>query len=533
VARRVPVLLGVVGVVAATALLLAPAGARVAAASEGVVPAHGGVRYVAPVEGEVLRPFEPALTPFGPGHRGADLDHPVDGAVVAAADGVVRHAGPVAGVVWVSLEHADGVLTSYGPLQDLTVAAGDVVGRGQPLGRLAPGGHGHAGADRGLHWGARRDGVYIDPLSLLSPGWRPSLVGPGGWWGTSFAVTPYAPWTGGRLGGLQVASSPVADRPGFAVPPNANHLVLVRGLGSASDGLPFDPAHLGYGPGDVTAHSYAGRAADGERLPGPADDPWRQQRPYGPEDTWRGVEAASAHLRDQLRARWAEEPGRPVDLVGYSMGGVVVLHYLTHHHDAYDPTLPPIGHVVTLASPLQGSDVAALGSGVRDHHLLGPLVDRLQGGGARGGAPPLGVRAIEDLRPGSEVVRSVADGWRWALEQDTAGPLAMGTRVLTVAGHRDRVVAAPRTTVPDPAAGTVRGDDAPVHVHRVLPGDHGSVLETEALREVTWRFLAGEEVVPSPGYLPGAAALAQSSTLRVTEGVLRFHDVTMGAGARP
>jgi hypothetical protein len=110
----------------------------------------------------------------------------------------------------------------------------------------------------------------------------------------------------------------------------------------------------------------------------------------------------------------------------------------------------------------------------------------------------------------------------------------MGTRVLTVAGHRDRVVAAPRTTVPAPATGTDRWDEAPVHVHRVLPGDHGSVLETEALREVTWRFLAGEEVVPSPG-LPAGCGLAgtEQRAPRRPEGVLRYHDATMGAGASP
>jgi predicted esterase len=519
VARRVPVVLVVL------AALLCGAGTH-------PVLAGDDVRYVLPGRGEVLRPFEPARSLFGPGHRGVDLDHPVGGEVVAAAAGVVRYAGAVAGVVWVSVEHADGVTTSYGPLRDLTVATGDPVGSGQPLGRLAPGGHGHAATDRGLHWGARRDGVYIDPLSLLAVRLRPTLVGPGGWWGTELAVTPYDPWAGGRHGGLQVTSSPIATRPGFAVPPNGNHLILVRGLGSASDGLPFDPADLGYAPASVTAHSYAGPVPGDQRVVGPADDPWRHQRPYGPEDTWQGVEAASAHLRDQLRARWAAEPGRAVDLVGYSMGGVVILHYLTHHHDAYDPTLPPVGHVVALASPLQGSDVAAVGSGIRDHHLLGPVVGRLQAGGALAGAPPLDARALEDLRPDAEVIRSVADGWRRALELDAAGPLAMGTRVLTVAGHRDRVVAVPRTTVPSPMGSTDRGDDAPGHVHRVLPGDHGSVLATEALREVTWRFLAGEEVVPSPGYLPGSVSLAQSSALRVAEGVVRFHDATSGAGAR-
>jgi murein DD-endopeptidase MepM/ murein hydrolase activator NlpD len=508
----------------------APSAPAVPGTSVGPPAAASLVRYVPPVPGEVLRAFEPASTRFGAGHRGVDLDHPVGGLVAAAADGIVRYAGPVADTVWVSVEHADGITTSYGPLAALRVRRGDAVRLGDPLGALAPGGHGHEAGDRGLHWGARRGAVYLDPRSLLTASrWRPTLVGPGRWRGVEHAVEPYTPWEGDRWLGLRVAPSPRADRPGFAVPPNPNHLVLVRGLGSSSDGLPFDPSDLGYDPRSVTAHSYAGlgpgrrggtvgRAADPE-------DPWRAQLPYGPEDTYRGVAAASRHLRDQLRARWADEPGRPVDLVGYSMGGVVVLHYLTHHHDPYDPTLPPIGHVVTLASPLQGSDVAGLGAAVRDHRVLGDAVGRLQRRGRLTALPPVESTALEDLRPGSALLQQVEQGWQAAVDAEAAGALAMGTRVLTIAGHRDRVVAAPRTLVPGKPVPSALVHDGPAHVHRVLPGDHGSVLETEALREVTWRFLAGQEVVESPGRLPVALARRQSRTLWAGAGLLRLQDL--------
>jgi murein DD-endopeptidase MepM/ murein hydrolase activator NlpD len=509
----------------------APSAPAVPGTSVGPPAAGPLVRYAPPVPGEVLRAFDPASTRFGAGHRGVDLDHPVGGLVTAAADGIVRHAGPVADTVWVSVEHADGMTTSYGPLAALRVRRGDAVRLGDPLGALAPGGHGHEAGDCGLHWGARRGAVYLDPRSLLTASrWRPTLVGPGGWRGAAHAVEPYTPWEGHRWHGLRVAPSPRADRPGFAVPPNPNHLVLVRGLGSSSDGLPFDPSDLGYDPRSVTAHSYAGlgpgrRASTDGRAAAEPGDPWRAQLPYGPEDTYRGVAAASRHLRDQLRARWADEPGRAVDLVGYSMGGVVVLHYLTHHHDPYDPTLPPIGHVVTLASPLQGSDVAGLGASVRDHRVLGDAVGRLQRRGRLTALPPVESTALEDLRPGSALLQQVEQGWQAAVDAEAAGALAMGTRVLTVAGHRDRVVAAPRTLVPGEPVPSALVHDGPAHVHRVLPGDHGSVLETEALREVTWRFLAGQEVVESPGRLPVALARRQSRTLRAGAGLLRLQDL--------
>jgi hypothetical protein len=506
-----------------------------ALASDDTVPGRSvTVRYVRPVPGDsVLRGFDPGLTPYGAGHRGVDLPAAVGSPVAAAAGGTVRHAGPVAGTVWVSVDHADGVTTSYGPLTALRVRRGDPVAAGTALGQLAAGGHGHGDADSGLHWGARRGLVYLDPLSLLDPApWRPSLVGPGGWRGDGHAVRAYPPWEGARWRGIGVAPSPAAERPGYAVPPNANHLVMVRGLGSSSDGLPFDATHLGYDPRSVTAHSYAGidPRASGDPLGGGApataaddpNDPWRAQRPYGPEDTWRGVEAASVHLRDQLRARWAAEPGRAVDLVGYSMGGVVVMHYLTHHHDAYDPTLPPIGHVVTLASPLQGSDVAALGADVREHGALAPALRTLHERGHLEGLPPLDTAALEDLRPGSDVLRSLGTRWTRALEADTAGALAMGTRVLTVAGSRDQVVGAHRAPLPGGSASDGRAD--PTHLHRVLPGGHGTVLETEALREVLWRFLAGEEVVESPGHLAEMVSRDQGDALRIVGGLLRIHD---------
>jgi murein DD-endopeptidase MepM/ murein hydrolase activator NlpD len=532
---------------------------QVAPSAVTLPPADGmaRVRYASPVPVvEVLRAFDPGPSPFGPGHRGVDLAAPVGGTVAAAAAGVVRHAGPVAGTVWVSIDHPDGLTTSYGPLADLGVRRGEPVAGGTPLGALAPGGHGNLAADRGLHWGARRGETYLDPLSLLEGGvWRPSLVGAGGWRGTQHAVEPYAPWEGSRWQGIGVAASPTARRPGYAVPPNANHLVLVRGLGSSSDSLPFDPADLGYDPRSVTAHSYAGvlpAAAGGRPGPGissgpdgssgdPAD-PWRDQRPYGPADTWRGVEAASAHLRDQLRARWAAEPGRAVDLVGYSMGGVVVMHYLTHHHDPYDPSLPPIGHVATIAAPLQGSDVAALGTGIRDHRGLSRAVGALRDRGVLDELPPLRSAALEDLAPGSRVLQELADGWQNALEADAAGALAMGTRVLTVGGSRDQVVAARRSLLP-PGSTTRAGGDAPVgdtsvagppvadvpgHFHRVLPGGHGSVLETEALREVLWRFLAGQEVVDSPGHLANLVSREQGDALGFAGGFLRLHDGLTG-----
>jgi murein DD-endopeptidase MepM/ murein hydrolase activator NlpD len=115
----------------------------------------------------VTRPFDPPDSPYGPGHRGVDLAGPRGSPVLAAGDGVVVFAGRVAGRPVVSVDHADGLRTTYEPV-DAVVGAGARVARGAMLGTLA-GGHVGCPADACLHWGLRRGETYLDPLALLRP----------------------------------------------------------------------------------------------------------------------------------------------------------------------------------------------------------------------------------------------------------------------------------------------------------------------------------------------------------------------------
>lgn len=126
------------------------------------------VRYRWPSDGpaHVLRAFDPPAAPWETGHRGVDLGLAAGSPVVAAADGRVAFAGRLAGRGVVSVQHADGLRTTYEPVAAV-VRAGEAVSAGAVLGRLEPTGS-HCGPQACLHWGARRGPrEYVDPLTLL------------------------------------------------------------------------------------------------------------------------------------------------------------------------------------------------------------------------------------------------------------------------------------------------------------------------------------------------------------------------------
>ncbi len=119
---------------------------------------------LSPVPG-VSRPFQPPSRPYGPGHRGADLSGVAGQPVRAAGDGVVVYAGPLARRGVVSVDHPDGLRTTYEPVT-ASVQPGQAVRTGHSLGTLEPG---HLGCPAAacLHWGLRRDDTYLDPLLLV------------------------------------------------------------------------------------------------------------------------------------------------------------------------------------------------------------------------------------------------------------------------------------------------------------------------------------------------------------------------------
>jgi murein DD-endopeptidase MepM/ murein hydrolase activator NlpD len=131
------------------------------------VPAAPVALWTAPLPVTVGRPFEAPPHAYGPGHRGVDLAGAVGDPVLAAGHGVIVFAGMVAGRPVVSIDHANGLRTTYEPV-DPSVGAGQAVARGSPIGTLAAG-HPGCTAEACLHWGLRRRETYLDPLALLRP----------------------------------------------------------------------------------------------------------------------------------------------------------------------------------------------------------------------------------------------------------------------------------------------------------------------------------------------------------------------------
>lgn len=119
-----------------------------------------------PVDAPMTSAFGLRFSGILPGtHRGVDLDVPHGTPVRAMADAQVRFAGVMSGfgnVVW--LDHGGDVLSVYGHLSAIHVAAGSLVEGGSVIG--LSGATGDATGPH-LHFEVWRWGRPVDPVPLL------------------------------------------------------------------------------------------------------------------------------------------------------------------------------------------------------------------------------------------------------------------------------------------------------------------------------------------------------------------------------
>jgi murein DD-endopeptidase MepM/ murein hydrolase activator NlpD len=157
-----PVRIVIVAVLALSGALLGSPAGRLSP-DPGQIPDYGS--YSWPLRGRILRGYEPPPSRYESGHRGIDIAAPFGSTITAPKEGVVAFAGWVGGALFISIDHPDGVRTTYSWLSETLVHKGQAVARGESIGRS---GHGHPDVpDPHLHFGARVGSDYIDPMLLL------------------------------------------------------------------------------------------------------------------------------------------------------------------------------------------------------------------------------------------------------------------------------------------------------------------------------------------------------------------------------
>jgi murein DD-endopeptidase MepM/ murein hydrolase activator NlpD len=551
----------VAGAIALAAVVVPRSSAGAAAAP----PAPGA--WVKPVSGQVSQPFVAPRSRYGAGHRGVDFAVPTGTPVRAANAGEVTFAGSVAGSLHVVIAHGRGLRTSSSFLATITVRRGEHVARGQVVGTAGAGTGEHAGVLHfGLRFGEvyvdpmvlfaptdlsrlirlipvdapAQEG--LDPPALEArdlaaalhlPQGIPGVAAPDDGGGSVWDVFGDAAGTVAAVvaapvrvqGELMAAGAGFLWRRAMRLPPVADgveaanrlwawvesrancvddtsappggggsgHRVLtVAGINSATDpasgrALDLDTAKLGYHRGEVRSYSYA---PDGG--------------PYERKDTWQRIEASAVALRTQLRAMQREEPGREVDLVAHSQGGVVVAEFLLHHYDAGDPTLPPLGTVVTLASPLQGAPAATAAARVRESGSGKAALDAVDGA-ANGALPPTGAASTRQLAEDSKLVRGVA-----------RDPLPEQVDLTTIGGADDVVVPADHAS--RPGARSVTLDPEGV-------ADHTGILRDPDALDAVRLALEGRGL-PCVGVATGVRGAIEPVVISRAE-----HTAGAGAGA--
>jgi Peptidase family M23/Putative serine esterase (DUF676) len=225
----------------------------------------------------------------------------------------------------------------------------------------------------------------------------------------------------------------------------SGHLLMAVG-GIDTAGAPDEPTFgldtraLGYHDDEVTYFSYA---PDGGA--------------YRAAQTHDDLHAAGFRLAQQLKRAQREHPGREVDLIAHSQGGVVVDVFLEDYYDAADPEYPPIGTVVTLSSPHEGAPLASAAADWRASPVGRSLLE------AADGRVPVESSAAPSVRQLDEDSKLVRDLWDDRLPEHLD--------FTTIGATDDLLVPATQVDVPDATKIVVNVGGGPLDDHTNIPRD--------------------------------------------------------------
>ncbi len=435
---------------------------------------------IPPVDAAIAQGFDEPESDYSAGHRGIDYSVPVGSRVRAAGEGMVTFAGSVAGSLAVTIDHGGGLETTYSRLAEVWVEAGRKVDAGTWIGLS---GNAHPG-EPGLHLGAKLDGRYVDPADLLGPidasgalRLTPLLWEPSASFGDEFgsALAPTGP--GDHHNSCAEVQGEVAKS---GAPPNDNVVVAVAGIASKTrGGVSADmyrpgPRFFGYHPEHTYEFSYRGSGGPGLHT--------RYER----TDTYGDIRAAARELAVLVDQVGQRHPGKDVDLIAHSQGGIVARTYLAEIAHAHAG--PRIEHFITFATPHDGAPAAGNVDHLARDTVTGPMIlagaSKLARAGHR--VPDPLAPAVRQLAPGSQLMDSLA-----------SKDLLYGTRVLTLAIPNDLIVPADRTDLYGSTHRVVPPRDVVRRLGPALvPGNgHSGIVTSETARAYVRGFLSGR---PAP-----------------------------------
>jgi murein DD-endopeptidase MepM/ murein hydrolase activator NlpD len=116
---------------------------------------------IPPIPGaQQVKDFDLPINAFSSGHRGVDYLATFNSPVMAAADGVITHAGLIANRWTITVTH-NNLRTTYEPVKPIIIF-GEFVKQGQIIGYLQQTGS-HCFPESCLHFGLKEGKAYLIP----------------------------------------------------------------------------------------------------------------------------------------------------------------------------------------------------------------------------------------------------------------------------------------------------------------------------------------------------------------------------------